>query len=142
MICALKKIRGGKDDTPARALAAFTSGYLFQMFTKTPPCGGPDAIVGGLILAVCHSLLHEVQLRSNSSQPPVDDTCFTRTRCMLSNLGLQNYENNFKKNLLTDDIMPLLKQSDLEKAGIPLGPSIQIMKHIEREPDLLKKQGS
>ncbi|MCL7043136.1 hypothetical protein MKW94_023396 [Papaver nudicaule] len=140
MVCTLKKLRGGRDDTPARALAAFTSGYLFQMFTKTPPCGGPDAIMAGLILAVCHGLLYQVE--QGSSQPPVKDTCFTRTRCMLLNLGFQNYENNFKKNLLTDDVLPLLNKSDLEEAGIPLGPTLQILNHIKREPDLLKKRES
>ncbi|KAI3849695.1 hypothetical protein MKW98_026609 [Papaver atlanticum] len=129
-----KELEEGKT-IPRLAIAAFTSGYMFQLVRNIP---SPEAIATGLLLAVCQGLVHEV--RSNSSQLPLEDTCYTRTRCMLSSLGLQNYENNFKKNLLTDDIMPLLKESHLVSAGIPLGPRIQILNHIERDPDLLKMQ--
>ncbi|MCL7042764.1 hypothetical protein MKW94_009069 [Papaver nudicaule] len=142
MVCAMKKIRGGEDDTLNRAVAGFTSGYLFEAFKNSPACGGPEAIVSGVVFAVCQGLLHEMRLRSESSQLPVADTCYTRTRSMLSNLGLQDYENHFKKNLLMDSTMPLLKESHLLMAGIPLGPSILIMNHIERDPDLRKMRGS
>ncbi|MCL7027886.1 hypothetical protein MKW94_009172 [Papaver nudicaule] len=136
MICAMKRIRG-KDDTPARAVAGFTSWFMFQVVRNNPSPCGPDAIAIGLVFALCQGLLHEVQVRSISSQPPVlDDTCYTRTRCMLSNLGLQNYEKNFKKHLLTDDTIPLLNDRDLEKAEIPLGPRILIRNHIDRDPNL------
>ncbi|KAI3916427.1 hypothetical protein MKW92_048066 [Papaver armeniacum] len=127
MICAMRRIRGGKDDTPARAIAAFTSGCMFQVVRNIPTA---EAIATGLLLAVCQGLVHEWQVRSISSQ--LEDTYYTRTRFMLSNLGLQNYEKNFKKNILTDNTMPLLKDSHLEQAEIPLGPRILILNHIER----------
>ncbi|KAI3856493.1 hypothetical protein MKX03_023541 [Papaver bracteatum] len=133
MICALRRIRG-KDDTPARAVAAFTSGFMYQMVKDIPSPRAPEAIAMGLILAVCQGLVHEMVVRSNSCQ--LEDTCYTRTRSMLSNLGLQNYEKNFKKSLLTDNAMPMLKDRDLEKAGIPLGPRVLILDHIKRVPDL------
>ncbi|XP_026416159.1 chloroplastic import inner membrane translocase subunit HP30-2-like [Papaver somniferum] len=60
MICALKRIRGGKDDTEARAFAGFTSGFMFQTFTHSPPRSGPDAIAVGLFFAVCQVVGHEV----------------------------------------------------------------------------------
>ncbi|KAI3873782.1 hypothetical protein MKW92_023059 [Papaver armeniacum] len=141
MICAMRRIRGGKDDTKARVVAAFTSGYVFQTLIRNQfSPSAPDAIAVGLVFALGQGLLHEVQtqLRSDSSQPPVEDTCYTRTRSMLSILGLQNYESNFKKNLLTDKTMPLLKESDLVQAEIPLGPRVLILNHIERDADLLK----
>ncbi|KAI3834490.1 hypothetical protein MKW92_037258 [Papaver armeniacum] len=132
MICALKRIRG-KDDIKARAVAGFTSGYMFHVVGNPSPNRASQATISGLIFALCYSVLHKV--RSKSSLPPVEDTCYTRTRWMLSNLGLQSYENNFKKNLLTDNVLPLLKERQvlhLVTAGIPLGPRIKILNHIER----------
>lgn len=49
-----------------------------------------------------------MQFSQKFSQPPADDTFYTRTRSMLSSLGLQKYEKNFKKGLLTDSTLPLL----------------------------------
>lgn len=43
-----------------------------------------------------------------SQPPPAEDIYYARTRSMLNNLGLQNYEKNFKKGLLTDNTLPLL----------------------------------
>ncbi|MED6141821.1 hypothetical protein PIB30_107293, partial [Stylosanthes scabra] len=42
------------------------------------------------------------------SQPPAEDTHYVKTRSMLGNLGLQSYEKNFKRGLLTDNTLPLL----------------------------------
>lgn len=49
-----------------------------------------------------------MQLGQKFSQPPAEDTHYAKTRHMLHNLGLQNYEKNFKKGLLTDNTLPLL----------------------------------
>lgn len=49
-----------------------------------------------------------IQLGQKFSQPPAEDIYYTRTRTMLNNLGLQNYEKNFKRGLLTDNTLPLL----------------------------------
>lgn len=49
-----------------------------------------------------------MQLGQKFSQPPVEDTNYVKTRHMLHNLGLQNYEKHFKKGLLTDNTLPLL----------------------------------
>ncbi|RZC76323.1 hypothetical protein C5167_000456 [Papaver somniferum] len=113
VISAMRRIRGGKDDTKARAVAAFTSGFMFQVVSNIPSPSTPEAIATGLLFAVCHGLAHEVLVRSNSSQPPVENTCYTRARCI-----------------------------DLVMAGIPLGPRTLILNHIKRDPDLIKTQGS
>lgn len=49
-----------------------------------------------------------MQLGQKFSQPPTEDIHYSKTRSMLNNLGLQNYEKNFKKGLLTDKTLPLL----------------------------------
>ncbi|KAI3849696.1 hypothetical protein MKW98_026610 [Papaver atlanticum] len=108
MICAMKGIRG-KDDTKARAVAGFTSGFLFYLVGNIPfPHRVPRAIGLGLICALGDSLMHEVDTRSQRTA--LEDTQYTRTRCMLSELGLQDYEKHFKKQLLRDETMPWLKE--------------------------------
>ncbi|MCL7046771.1 hypothetical protein MKW94_008219 [Papaver nudicaule] len=63
-------------------------------------------------------------------------------KCMLSNLGLQNYETNFKKGLLTDTTIPLLTESTLRDVRVPLGPRILILGHIAIDPELKNMQRS
>ncbi|MCL7049151.1 hypothetical protein MKW94_015966 [Papaver nudicaule] len=138
MICAMQRIRG-EDDTKARMVAGFTSG-LVTTVVGPKPFPASQAVNTGLFFALCYGLMHKV---FGSSQPPVlEGTCYTKTRCMLLNLGLQKYEKRFRKHLLTDNTMPLLNRSDLVEAGIPLGPSILILNHIQRDLDLQKMRGS
>ncbi|KAI3984625.1 hypothetical protein MKX01_003988 [Papaver californicum] len=75
------------------------------------------------------------QLGQKTSQLPGE---YTRTSCMLSNLGLQNYEKNFKKGLLTDIIIHLLTDSVLRDVRVPPGPRLLILDHIARDPELQK----
>lgn len=49
-----------------------------------------------------------MQIAQKLSQPPAEDTHYAKTRNMLNNLGLKNYEKNFKKGLLSDNTLPLL----------------------------------
>ena len=49
-----------------------------------------------------------VQLGQRFSQPKVEDSSFVQTKSMLQTLGLEKYEKNFKKGLLTDATLPLL----------------------------------
>lgn len=125
--CVLKRIRG-KDDLQARMVASFCAGFMFDMVRNFPGSNAADAILYGAGFSAIAGLLHKVR---NSSQPPVvlEGARYARTRSMLLNLGLQNYE----KHLLTDNTTPLLKERDLEIAGIPLGPRVLILNHIERD---------
>ena len=50
----------------------------------------------------------KLQIGEKFSQPPADDVLYSGTKRMLTNLGLQNYEKNFKKGLLSDATLPLL----------------------------------
>lgn len=49
-----------------------------------------------------------MQLGQKFNKPPEEDVFYARTRNMLTSLGLQHYERNFKKGLLTDNTLPLL----------------------------------
>ncbi|KAI3905866.1 hypothetical protein MKW98_010997 [Papaver atlanticum] len=128
--CVMKKIRG-KDNLKARMVASFCAGFMFDMVRNFLGSNAADAIIYGAGFSAIAGLLHKVR---NSSQPPVvlEGACHDRTRCMLPNLGLQNYEKHLEKHLLTDNTMPLLKERDLEIARIPLGPRVLVVHRIER----------
>lgn len=57
-----------------------------------------------------------MQFGQKFSQPPAEDIYYAKARSMLDNLGLQNYEKNFKKGLLTDNTLPLL--NDRQVLGV------------------------
>ncbi|MBA0831128.1 hypothetical protein Goarm_015613 [Gossypium armourianum] len=63
-----------------------------------------------------HARVQCKPLGKKFSQPPVEDVNYYRTRSMLNSLGLQNYEKNFKKGLLTDSTLPLL--TDRQAVGL------------------------
>ncbi|KAJ6847963.1 uncharacterized protein M6B38_115675 [Iris pallida] len=104
--CAMKRIRG-VDDVQTSMTSAFGSGAMFSLVSGM---GGPNqavnAVTSGLFFALIQGGLFK--LGQKFSQPPAEDVFYTRTRSMLTNLGLQNYEKNFKKGLLTDSTLPLL----------------------------------
>lgn len=52
--------------------------------------------------------VYSMKIGQKFSQPPEEDMHYAITRNMLSGLGLQKYEKNFKKGLLTDKTLPLL----------------------------------
>ena len=86
------------------------------------------------------------------------DAFYTETRAMLSKLGLEEYEKNFKKGRLTDPTLPLLTDRlyihtsfsllcsnykpirflmnsdsrELREVNIPPGPRLLILDHIQR----------
>ncbi|XVE58233.1 hypothetical protein DITRI_Ditri04bG0153600 [Diplodiscus trichospermus] len=111
--------------------AAFCSGALFSLVSGM---GGSNqaanAVTSGLFFALVQGGIFQVGQKF--SQPPAEDVCYSRTRSMLNSLGLQNYEKNFKKGLLTDSTLPLLTDSALRDVKIPPGPRLLILDHIQR----------
>nr|KYP53798.1 hypothetical protein KK1_024372 [Cajanus cajan] len=138
--CVLKRIRG-KEDVQSSMAAAFGSGAMFSLVSGM---GGPNqaanAVTSGLFFALVQGGLF--QIGQKFSQPPTEDIHYAKTRNMLHNLGLQSYEKNFKKGLLTDNTLPLLNDSALRDVRIPPGPRLLILDHIQRDPDLKEKRGS
>ncbi|CAJ1974510.1 unnamed protein product [Sphenostylis stenocarpa] len=138
--CVLKRLRG-KEDVQSSMAAAFGSGAMFSLVSGM---GGPNqatnAVTSGLFFALVQGGLF--QIGQKFSQPPVEDTHYAKTRHMLNNLGLQSYEKNFKKGLLTDNTLPLLTDSALRDVRIPPGPRLLILDHIQRDLDSKEKRGS
>lgn len=136
--CVMKRLRG-KEDVQTSMVAAFGSGAMFSLVSGM---GGPNlamnAVTSGLFFALVQGGLF--QMGQKFSQPPVEDQFYARTRSMLSNLGLQNYEKNFKRGLLTDNTLPLLNDSALRDVKIPPGPRLLILDHIERDPELKERR--
>ncbi|PIN08656.1 hypothetical protein CDL12_18765 [Handroanthus impetiginosus] len=139
--CVMKRLRG-KEDVQSSMVAAFGSGAMFSLVSGM---GGPNqaanAVTSGLFFALVQGGLF--QLGQKFSQPPAEDVYYVKTRSMLSNLGLQNYEKNFKRGLLSDSTLPLLTDSALRDVKIPPGPRLLILDHIERDPELKgRRRGS
>lgn len=132
--CVLKRIRG-KEDVQSSMVAAFGSGAMFSVVSGM---GGPNLAANALTSGVFFALVQGgiFQIGQKFSKPPADDLFYEKTRSMLSNLGLQNYEKNFKRGLLTDNTLPLLNDSALRDVKIPPGPRLLILDHIQREHDL------
>lgn len=132
--CVMKRIRG-KEDVQSSMVAAFGSGAMFSLVSGM---GGPNqatnVITSGLFFALIQGGIF--QIGQKFSQPPAEDLFYSRTRSMLTSLGLQNYEKNFKRGLLTDSTLPLLTDSALKDARIPPGPRLLILDHIQRDPEL------
>ncbi|KAF3685360.1 putative DNA double-strand break repair Rad50 ATPase-like [Capsicum annuum] len=129
--CVLKRIRG-KEDVQSSMAAAFGSGALFSLVSGMGgPNPVPNALTSGIFFALVQGGLFE--LGRKFSQPPAEDTHYVRTRSLLSSLGLQNYEKNFKKGLLTDTTLPLLTDRQdiaLRDVRIPPGPRLLILDRI------------
>ncbi|KAM7268865.1 hypothetical protein ACFE04_011031 [Oxalis oulophora] len=135
----LKRVRG-KEDVQGSMAAAFGSGV---MFTLVSGVGGPNlaqnAISSGLFFALAQGGIF--QMAKKFSQPPADDLAYNKARSMLQNLGLQNYEKNFKKGLLTDTTLPLLTDSALKDVNIPPGPRLIILDHVQSDAELKESRG-
>ncbi|OAY51228.1 chloroplastic import inner membrane translocase subunit HP30-2 [Manihot esculenta] len=137
--CVLKRLRG-KEDVQSSMVAAFGSGAMFSLVSGMGGANqAANAITSGLFFALVQGGLF--QLGQKFSQPPAEDIYYTRTRTMLNNLGLQNYEKNFKRGLLTDNTLPLLTDSALRDVKIPPGPRLLILDHIQRDPELKERRG-
>ncbi|CAM8898294.1 unnamed protein product [Rhodiola kirilowii] len=132
----MKRIRG-KEDVESSMVAAFGSGAAFSLVSGM---GGPNlaanVVSSGLFFALIQGALFKVGEKFSKTAVQTVDPYYARTGSMLSSLGLQQYEKNFKKGLLTDSTLPLLTDSALKDVNIPPGPRLIILDHVHRDPDL------
>lgn len=136
--CVMKRIRG-KEDVQSSMAAAFGSGAMFSLVSGfSGPNQAANAISSGLFFALIQGGIFK--LGQKFSQPPTEDIFYNKTRSMLTSLGLENYEKNFKRGLLTDSTLPMLTDSALRDVKIPPGPRLLILDHIQRDPELGEKR--
>ncbi|KAF3432704.1 hypothetical protein FNV43_RR23806 [Rhamnella rubrinervis] len=139
--CVMRRVRG-KEDVQSSMVAAFGSGAMFSLVSGM---GGPNqaanALTSGLFFALVQGGLFKFGQKFSQPQP-AEDIYYAKTRSMLNNLGLQNYEKNFKKGLLTDNTLPLLNDSALRDVKIPPGPRLLILDHIQKNPEIKERRGS
>ena len=48
----------------------------------------------------------------------------------LRGLGLERYESAFRENEIDAEVLPELTEAHLERLGLPLGPSLKLLKAI------------
>ncbi|KAL4574715.1 hypothetical protein LXL04_021551 [Taraxacum kok-saghyz] len=144
--CVLRRLKG-KEDVQTSMVAAFGSGVMFSLVSGM---GGPtnqasNVITSGVFFALMQGGIFKVG--EKFSKPKVEDILYNETRGMLYNLGLERYEKNFRRGLLTDNTLPLLNdrqvvynKNALQDVKIPPGPRLLILDHIEREKEV-KKMG-
>ncbi|KAL5676091.1 hypothetical protein ACJX0J_012222, partial [Zea mays] len=127
--CVMRRIRGVEDVQGSMA-AAFGSGALFSIVSGM---GTPNPVANAITTGVGFAVFQGgfFMISQKFSQPQSGDTYYSRGRSMLQKLGLQNYEKNFKKGLLTDQTLPLLTDSALRDVKIPPGPRLLILDHIK-----------
>ncbi|KAJ0253732.1 Chloroplastic import inner membrane translocase subunit HP30-2 [Hirschfeldia incana] len=136
--CVMKRIRG-KEDLESAVVAALGSGFAYSLVSQGLQGQPVNAITTAAGFAVFQGIFFK--LGERFSKPSPEDPFYTRSRTMLLKLGLEKYEKNFKKGLLTDPTLPLLTDSALRDVSIPPGPRLLILDHIQRDPEIKGKRG-
>eukprot|EP00192_Tetraselmis_astigmatica_P018734 CAMPEP_0117662472 /NCGR_PEP_ID=MMETSP0804-20121206/8070_1 /TAXON_ID=1074897 /ORGANISM="Tetraselmis astigmatica, Strain CCMP880" /LENGTH=249 /DNA_ID=CAMNT_0005469371 /DNA_START=199 /DNA_END=945 /DNA_ORIENTATION=+ len=116
---AIKKWRG-KDDCQTAMMASFGSGVAFSFVSGmgnaapgTPGAGPiPSAIITGTMFALFQGAFYQIgkNFFGGEGSAEGEPDKYLRTKYMLSNLGLEKYESNFKKGLLDDSTLLLLNE--------------------------------
>ncbi|KAF0891945.1 hypothetical protein E2562_011332 [Oryza meyeriana var. granulata] len=134
--CVMRRIRGGEDIQGSMA-AAFGSGALFSIVSGM---GTPNPVANAITTGAAFAIFQGgfFMIGQKFSKPQSEDLYYSRARSMLQKLGLEKYEKNFKKGLLTDQTLPLLTDSALRDVKIPPGPRLLILDQIKRDPEFAK----
>ena len=143
---AVKKYRGveGKDDIPSAMVGMFGAGMSRSVVTNlgdSPPAAGQvkpttpigfvtDALRTGALFAGLNGAFMKIG-QSFTGKSAATDVYYYHTNGMLSALGLEKYEKNFKRGLLMDDTLALLSDSALKEVKIPPGPRLKILNYVE-----------
>lgn len=144
---AVKKYRGveGNDDIPSNMAGMFGAGMSLSLCTNlvgdapaapgqtkpTTPAGyATDAVRTGALFACLNGAFMKVG-QMFTGKNATTDVYYYHTNGMLAALGLEKYEKNFKRGLLTDDTLALLSDSALKEIKIPPGPRLKILNYVE-----------
>lgn len=131
ILCALRRVRRGVDDVQNSMAAGFGSGLAFSLVSGV---NGPNPAANALSTGVVFALFNGAFYKAGQalSQKKPKDVHYRDASGMLATLGLQKYEKNFKRGLLTDNTLPLLNDSALQEVRIPPGPRLLILDYVHR----------
>lgn len=142
---AIKKARGGVEDIQGSMMAMFGAGSALSLVgaatgSPTGAMGGEapkdaagvvtDAVRTGALFALLNGAFMKVG-QAFSGKDSSQDYLYAHASNMLTNLGLEKYEKNFRKGLLTDDTLLLLNDSALQEVRIPPGPRLKILNYVD-----------
>ncbi|CAN7079527.1 unnamed protein product [Brassica oleracea var. botrytis] len=152
---AMSAIRG-KDDITNHLVSGSGAGLALSFLRQGFKLRPAHALSSVAVFAVIQATIYKVKetIKSRNAQ----DALYTEARAMLSMLGLEEYEKNFKKGRLTDPTLPLLTDRlyihtsfsllcsnykpipflmnsdsrELREVNIPPGARLLILDHIKR----------
>lgn len=142
---AIKKYRGGVEDIQGSMMAMFGAGSALSLVTSatgspTGAMGGEapkdaagvltDAVRTGAIFSLINGAFMKVG-QMFSGKDSAKDYLYAHAGNMLTTLGLEKYEKNFRKGLLTDDTLLLLNDAALQEVRIPPGPRLKILNYVD-----------
>ena len=137
----LKRVRK-VDDVQNTMIAGFGAGACFSFVSgigaPQPVPGAPPAnpvmaaFSAGMGFALFNGLFFKLGEAFGGGSSKANDAEYARVKAMLTHLGLQKYEKNCKKAMLTDDTLMLWDTSSLQEAKVPAGPRLLILHHIDK----------
>lgn len=110
-------LAGGQPASPGQVKPTTPVGYL------------TDAVRTGVLFATLNGAFMKVG-QWFSGRNSSEDLYYYHTVGMLTALGLEKYEKNFRKGLLMDDCLALLSDSALKEIKIPPGPRLKILNYV------------
>ena len=140
---AVKRYRG-VDDIQTNMIGMFGAGAALSLTTNLvggqPPAPGQvkpttpmgymtDAVRTGALFAGLNGAFMKVG-QWFSGKNSSEDVYYYHTIGMLTALGLEKYEKNFRRGLLMDDCLALLSDSALQEVKIPPGPRLKILNYV------------
>ncbi|XP_013596146.1 PREDICTED: uncharacterized protein LOC106304281 isoform X2 [Brassica oleracea var. oleracea] len=134
---AMSAIRG-KDDITNHLVSGSGAGLALSFLRQGFKLRPAHALSSVAVFAVIQATIYKVKetIKSRNAQ----DALYTEARAMLSMLGLEEYEKNFKKGRLTDPTLPLLTDRELREVNIPPGARLLILDHIKRYPKMVNRK--
>merc|ERR1712159_915953 len=147
---AIKKYRGGVEDIQGSMMAMFGAGSALSLVSAaTGAMGGEapkdaagvatDAVRTGALFALLNGAFMKVG-QMFSGKDSTQDHFYAHANNMLATLGLEKYEKNFRKGLLTDDTLLLLNDSALQEVRIPPGPRLKILNYVDAARTQMARQ--
>ncbi|CAA6664197.1 unnamed protein product [Spirodela intermedia] len=141
--CVLKRVRG-LDDVQNSMAAAFGSGFVFSLVSSSGGPNIPGAVGTGAFFAILQGGIHklgQMMPKETGGSREEADAFFEKGQSMLRTLGLERYEKNLRKGMITDATLPSSLTGDaLKEVSIPPGPRLVILDHIERDLELSKRR--